>query len=169
LADIKVSGLSLAASFLTTHELPVNEAGTSKKVTGTLIKASVAQGLLLSGFAQVTANQTGWTAVVDVTSLTVTVTPAVAGRRFRITVFIQAVSSTVTTDTLIVTIVKDGTTIGQANATNGNHLHCVAVDQPTLAAHTYKAQIQRVGTGTGTLSASGTGPAFISVEDIGPN
>ena len=39
MADTKVSGLVAAAAALTTHELPVNEAGTSKKVTGSQLRA----------------------------------------------------------------------------------------------------------------------------------
>lgn len=41
MADTKVSALTAAASFLLADEIPVNEAGTSKKATGTQIQASV--------------------------------------------------------------------------------------------------------------------------------
>ena len=37
MADTKISGLTAAASFIMTDELPVNESGTSKKVTGAQI------------------------------------------------------------------------------------------------------------------------------------
>lgn len=105
--------------------------------------------------------------MVDITSLTLTVTPAAASRRIRITCDIPAVSSTVATDLIIVTIMEGATQLGQKNVLQGSGLTAFAIITPTLAAHTYKAQIQRVGTGNGTLSASGTAPASLLVEDIG--
>lgn len=41
MADLKVSALTAATSFLDADEFPVNESGTSKKVSGTLLKAWV--------------------------------------------------------------------------------------------------------------------------------
>lgn len=165
MADVKVSGLTAAGSFLDTHEFPVNEAGTSKKVTGTQIRAKVAQGTM--GYVQVTANQAGWTTVVDITSLTLTVTP-VAGRRLRITLYIASVQSSVGTDVIILGINEGVTQLSQANAIGSNTM-CVAtaVVTPTAAAHTYKGTIQRVGTGTGTINAGTTFPAYLLIEDIG--
>jgi hypothetical protein len=41
MADTKISALTAATSFLDADEFPINEAGTSKKVTGTLLNAWV--------------------------------------------------------------------------------------------------------------------------------
>src|SRR5256885_7519892 len=53
MADTKISALTAATSFLDADEFPVNEAGTSKKVSGTTLKAWV--GTVLNNFS--TASQ----------------------------------------------------------------------------------------------------------------
>ncbi len=171
MADIKVSGLTAVAAALTTHELPVNEAGTSKKVTIAQIFALLPQGTLSGGYAQAVASQGGITTVVDLTSLTVTVTP-LAGRRIKITGSI-IVQSTVANDAILMRIQEGATVL------HGAQMHVLVINQddtlektvilqPTASAHTYKLTLQRAaGTGTITMSAAGTQPAFILVEDIG--
>lgn len=169
--DTKVSGLAGAAAFLTTHELPVNEGGTSKKVTGAQIVALAAQGTL--GYIQVTANQTPITALVDLTSLTLTKT-FLAGRRYRIS-GVTSWSGTIAADSVQVTIVD---TVGPTtlNLTNTNITstgqvfpnYVSAIIVPGGVAKTYKLQAARVvGSGTETMGASATQPAFLLIEDIG--
>src|SRR6266852_9533064 len=94
MADTKVSGLPAVAAALTTHEIPVNESGTSKKVTVAQIMALLPQGKL--ALQTVTANQTGITALVDLTGLTAcTITAAQAnGRRIRISCQVRAQQNT---------------------------------------------------------------------------
>ena len=171
MADTKVSGLTAAASFLTTHELPVNEAGTSKKVTGAQILAATSQGTL--GYVAVTANQSGITTLVDLTSLTLTIT-FLATRRIRITGITQW-SGTVGADSVQVTIVDTSgpTVINLSNTgivTTGQVYpgYVTAVVVPGAGARTYKLQAARVvGSGSETLNASATGPCFLLIEDIG--
>jgi hypothetical protein len=170
-ADTKVSGLTAAASFLATHEFPVNEAGTSKKVTGAQIQATVAQGSGgASWYAQVTANQGTFVAQTDLTSLTVTVTP-LAGRRIRVTGWVAAFTSSVTGDTAALFIMEGATQLAQANTdcpVGGGFAQAVAILTPTAVAHTYKLAASRSnGTGNVTMNAAVTYPAFILVEDIG--
>jgi hypothetical protein len=169
MADIKVSGLAAVAAFLGTHEYPVNEAGTSKKITGTQLIAAVAQGTLSGGYVQVTANQTPNTVNVDVTGLTVTVTPGVS-RRIKLTFFCGATGSSVTTDTLQIYIQEGATVLQQINSpalTVNPAVTGSVVLTPTNAAHTYKATCTRTGTGNVTLFASATQPMFLLAEDIG--
>ena len=45
MADTKISGLPAAGGFISTDELPVNEGGTSKKVTGAQVLAYVSTTL----------------------------------------------------------------------------------------------------------------------------
>jgi hypothetical protein len=174
MADTKVSGLTAAASFLTTHEIPVNEAGTSKKVTGAQVLAVVAQGTAGSAYyAQVVATQGTYTAATDLTSLTVTIT-APAGRRFLITAT-APFSSSVATDAAQLNIQEGATVLGVATlnnvgATGTVSSTCVsmAVITPTAGAHTYKLVSQRTaGTGNITMAASALAIAFILIEDIG--
>lgn len=125
------------------------------------------------GYAQVVASQGGITTEVDLTSLSVTVT-AGTSRRLRITAQLL-LSSTVATDHAGFSI-KEGAT--QLNGTSApfsgtasrNTTHYCAVSiTPTSGSHTYKLTAARqAGTGTITMGASSTNPAFILVEDIGP-
>ncbi len=169
--DTKVSGLTAAASFLTTHEIPVNEAGTSKKVTGAQVLAATSQGTL--GYVQVTANQTPITTLVDLTSLTLTIT-YLATRRIRIT-GITNWSTTVNADSVQVTIVDTAgpTVLATANVglvSTGQVFfgYVTAVIVPGAGAKTIKLQAARVvGSGSETMGASATQPAFLLIEDIG--
>lgn len=172
MADTKVSGLTAVAAALTTHEIPVNEAGTSKKVTIAQILALGAQGALSGGYAQITANQAGITTAVDITGLTVTVT-VLAGRRIQLTCYMNLIDTNAT-DSIAVFLMEGATqlavcgvnapvNIGQSALGN---VMCVLT--PSAAAHTYKVQVSRTaGAGSVTVSASATNPAFLLAEDIG--
>jgi hypothetical protein len=145
---------------------------TSRTLAGAFTAAQandLAQGTL--GYAAVTANQGSITTLVDLTGLTVTVT-VVAGRRLKITGHCT-LASTVATDTVELVLVKDGATaqlarFGNAQANILQFIDIFFVDTPTAGSHTYKLQADRqAGTGTLTMNAGGTFPAFILVEDIG--
>src|SRR5437773_562988 len=106
----KYSGLTAAASLLTTHEWGVNEAGVSKKVTGLQVINAGAPGTGQFGsaaYAQVTANQGTFTALTDLTSLTVTVTIG-AGRRIKITGY-AGLGSSVANDYMQI-LIREGST-----------------------------------------------------------
>src|SRR5712664_756362 len=99
MADTKISGLSAVTAFATTQEWGVNDSGTSKKISGAQLIAAVGQGtgqFAAAAYVQVTADQGTFTAITDLTSLTVTVTVG-AGRRIRITCLF-ALSSSVAAD-----------------------------------------------------------------------
>lgn len=127
------------------------------------------------GYAEVTANQGSITAEVDLTSLTVTVTVG-SNRRIRITGYVPALSSSVAGDGGRLSI-KESTTllqlaqdeIGSTAAGASPTLIAQTVEMPSAGSHTYKLTAQRVsGTGTLTMNADATFPAYILVEDIGP-
>jgi hypothetical protein len=134
--------------------------------------ADLAQGTI--GYAQVTASQGSITTLADLTGLTVTVT-LVAGRRIRI-VGSVLVGSTVATDVIRLHI-REGATDLQirdtvpsvvSGTTTNINLECSVVLQPSAASHTYKLSLERLaGTGTLTMGAGATYPAFILCEDIG--
>lgn len=131
--------------------------------------AAVPAGTL--GYAQVTASQTGITASVDLTGLTVTVTVS-AGRRIRLS-FFGLLQSTVSGDSgqiqaqegatvLIAAIADIGTTPVNASVAGS------VILQPTAGVHTYKLTAARaVGTGSLTMAAGANNPAWIMAEDIG--
>jgi hypothetical protein len=169
-ADTKVSGLSAVAAFATALEFPVNDAGTSKKITGAQIIAALPQGTLPSGYAEVTANQGTFTALTDLTSLTVTVTIA-AGRRIRVSA-LAAFSSSVSGDVAQFYIREGATSLQIVNVACATSAGFYAVASviltPSAAAHTYKLSAQRQGgTGNITMNAAAATPAYILVEDIG--
>lgn len=127
-------------------------------------------GLGVLGYAQVVANQGSITGTaVDLTGLSSAVTVGVS-RRVRISAQI-AVQSTVHDDNVRLDILEGAAfqNLGQLQITTSqNILRCAAVITPSAGAHTYKLQLSRTtGTGTITMAAGASNPAFILVEDIG--
>lgn len=123
---------------------------------------------------RVTANQGSITTAVDLTSLTTTFT-AVSGRRYKVTGHAMF-QSTVADDIAIMTIMEGATQLQQGDSlcrpaalaiTNHAEVVLACPADITAAAHTYKLQAARSGTGTVTMVAAATFPAFILVEDIG--
>lgn len=170
----KTSGLLAAASLLATHEIAVNEAGTSKKVTGAQIRAAVAQGTGGGAwYAALVANSAAFSALTDIAGLAITITPLV-GRRIRVKVSLLPVGS-VSGDQWTFTI-QEGATILQTGffttPTGGNPyvppVIIEAILTPTNAAHTYKLTgVRSAGTGTLYIQATATAASFILGEDIG--
>jgi hypothetical protein len=127
------------------------------------------------GYAEVTANQAGiGTGGADLTGLTVTVTVGTS-RRIKVTGFVRAWSQTVAnariafrvqeSTTILNEVVVEGSPVA-GNAGDGNQVVWVAT--PTSGSHTYKLTAGVLDTGTTTMNAAATYPAFILVEDIGP-
>jgi hypothetical protein len=116
------------------------------------------------GYATATTNQTGITTEVDVTSLSTTVA-ILTGQIIKVTVQIYNIESTVLTDDIDI-VIKEGATVFQYSRSVGKgHATAIAWISPSAGNHTYKATVQRAaGTGTLTLQAGATYPAFISVE-----
>ena len=123
------------------------------------------------GYAQVTANQGSITTGSDLTGLSVTVTVA-AGRRLKITGF-AAFNASVANEGNTFQIRESTTVLNSVltmltNATIQETAVVYAVVAPTVGAHTYKLyDLRQFATGTHSLIASATSPAFILVEDIG--
>lgn len=125
------------------------------------------------GYAQVTANQGSITnVIVDLTSLTLTFTAA-ASRYYKITGY-GLLATTVADDMFAVSITDGaGTQLQQAScqirvATVTQFFIVQVVVQPGAGSKTYKLRcVRTTGTGTGTLTASATFPAYILIEDIG--
>lgn len=127
------------------------------------------------GKASITTNQTGITTAVDVTNLTLTLTPN-ASRTIEIAWQFTAVSNT-SGDNCILNVVKDGSIIDffQYGASTVDNLVCVSgrtIDQnPTNASHTYKLNFGRTGSSGGTWTIKGANPGrgWLWVYDVGPN
>lgn len=136
-----------------------------------LLVAALPLGIL--GYAEVTANQGSITTLADLTGLTATVTVG-TDRRIRVIGYIGASVDTVSDTTATLHIRESSTTLQTArNRPVGNSrqavLAAVWVGAPSAGSHTYKLSLEReVGTGTLTMHAASTNPAFLLVEDIGP-
>lgn len=125
------------------------------------------------GYAEVQSNQGSITTVADLTSLSVVVTVPTDGTRIKITGQIR-VQTTVNADTVILSIKEGATTLNVGSTalpSSGFATTVIAFHTPTLTAtagsHTYKLTLERSGgSGTLTMVASSTGPAFILVENI---
>jgi len=144
-------------------------------LTGTIWRhaALVSDYDAVLGYAQVTANQATITTAVDLTGLTTTVTVPYAAHRIRIKAEVQFQSS-VADDVAQVLIMEGATQLNAGPmlcrpAATALKVIAHAIIVPTAASHTYKLQGQRLsGTGSVTMTASATAPAFILVEDLGP-
>lgn len=125
------------------------------------------------GYAQVTSDQGSITTEVDLTGLSVTFT-AVAGRRYRVTGQIL-VTSTVQYDLVYFKLTNSSNTTLQlvpwtipAASSNMAPPPINFVVAPGGGSTTYKLRLLRQsGSGTVTMGANATYPAFICVEDIG--
>lgn len=123
------------------------------------------------GYASVTANQGSITTEVDLTSLTVTATPA-SGRRIKVTCFVT-LKTTVTNGPIAVFINEDGSDVQifehiLPTLSQNYSFQFSTIRTPSNASHTWKLRASNDGgSGTVTLVASSTQPAWIEVEDIG--
>lgn len=124
------------------------------------------------GYAQITADFGPFSAVTDITGLSVAVTVG-SGRRIRITGFCSFADGTVNGDTMFWQVWEGATQLSSVQTQEGSTGHTavptvLAVLTPSAGAHTYKIRGARAsGTGTFTVKAAATSPAFILVEDIG--
>ena len=126
------------------------------------------------GYAEKTANQTGITSIVDVSSLTVTWT-AVASRRYR-TSFVILVGSTVLDDVATIRITDSSNNVKQdcalycRSTTVVTATLCGSVVETGLSGSTTRKlrAVRTAGSGTMEIAAAATYPAYILVEDIGP-
>lgn len=115
-----------------------------------------------------------FTTITDVTGLSVTFT-AVANRRYKISV-VGLIISSVANDVAQL-IIADGsnTTLAVSQVVCASTSYSVQagtflLTQPSAGSVTYKARVFRAsGTGTCTLQAAATYPAYILVEDLGPS
>jgi hypothetical protein len=179
-ADAATAGVSTAASRgdhkhgRESFATPVATAssGNSAGAAATLPRSDhVHQSPGTLGYAQVTANQGGFSAETDLTSLAVTVTVG-SGRRIRIS-FCGLTERTVA-DGVNRFAIKEGATTLQlvdevpTPASITKTATGSVILTPTAGSHTYKLTLQRVtGTGTVQLTANATFPFYILVEDIG--
>jgi hypothetical protein len=159
-----------AGTKVPTAELGGAGADNTKFLRGDQSWATPTSGPVTLGYAEAVTPQSGITTVVDITSLSVPVTVA-ASRRLRITGH-YLVKSTVAGDKAETTITQDGTILAYdetyLHAANGDQLVIVqAIVIPSAGTRTYKLRVARaLGTGTVTVDADPTYPAWLLVEDI---
>jgi hypothetical protein len=143
-------------------------------------QASIIQGQVAPGgtygFVELSATQGTFTALTDITGLTLTVAPPL-GRRYRIETVVP-LSSSVALDILAITITEGSTVLAGDQKTNPSvggftDLHASKVIVADGAVHTYKVQAERAaGTGNVTMQAGQTQVgvthyAHLLIEDIG--
>ena len=149
--------------------MPVRTAYAGAAVSGEVLTAANVNKLPGGwiGYAEVTANQTGITAVTDLTGLSVAVTVGTS-RRLRVTGFIHI--GNVAGSSISFAIKEGATTLQDAVANSvAGAVWTMAVHTvltPTAGAHTYKLTL--AGSSATDMLAATTYPAFILVEDIGP-
>jgi len=120
---------------------------------------------------QFSTSSVGSITTTPVTILTIT-TSATGGEIVRLMFTCQGVSSTVATDTFEMRILNGATQIGAyrvpLSGTNTSGVTFFAIDVPSAGPITYTVNCVRTGgTGTGTLAAGATSPAYLVLEQIG--
>jgi len=142
--------------------------------TGAVYTASQANNFPFGRVAapiNITTNQTGITAQVDITGATITFT-AIAGRLYK-ACWLGLFNTTVSTDTFNFLLTDGSNSIQQqcitCPATTGDvSFYGTHVFTPGAGSITRKIRCQRQsGTGTGQLTAGGTFPFQFWIEDIG--
>lgn len=165
------SGAAIATSKL------ADDAGitSAKLATGSVEGAKLSTSAITLGYAQITGNfTTTSTSQVQVTGLTAAVTIPAGGRRVKITAYAPDLQQSSSTGSIYLGIwdgaVNTGTqltisiyTPNSANTTSP--IVAMAVVTPSAGAKTYNVSI-KAGSGTATLEAGATYPAFILVEAI---
>lgn len=120
------------------------------------------------GYSVVTANQTGITAITDLTGLSVSVTVN-TNRLIRVSGIARVTQSPADgwTDLRI----REGTTTLAYSIVYGNAditQNVWTLLATTAGTHTYKLSLEKLsGTGTASLDAAADHPAWILVEDLG--
>lgn len=153
--------------------MPVRTAYAGAAVAGEVLTAANVNRLPGGwiGYAQVTASQTGiGSAATDVTGLTVAVT---VGASRRIAIRAQAGAQQQTETALAeFNIYEDTTRLTRHPVTIAAGLFDMmspsVVLTPAAGAHTYKI-VAHTAAGTLDILASGDWPAYILVEDLGPD
>jgi len=140
----------------------------SKGTSGVTING--AKPWLFLGSASAVADQGSITTIVDLTSLSVTVTVPTGATTVRITSFVKAGNTTV--DNINFVYIFEGATqlsadplLSRSNASTGAVTHKpVYIGTATAGSHTYKLRADNGGAGTMTARASATAPNYIIVE-----
>jgi len=130
-----------------------------------------ARGGLVMAYASVTTAES-FTTLADATGLSLTFT-AIAGRLYKISLH-GLLRSSVTTDVAQL-LIADGAnntiSVGQVLCVDASFAvtcSCFALVSPSAGSVTYKARFVRSsGSGTCTLDAAATYPAYIIAEDVG--
>jgi hypothetical protein len=129
-------------------------------------------------YVQITAGTASFTTIADLAGLTSTKTYT-ANRRILIAGYLPRVQNVTTANIAAHIFIREGSTkLASAHVfegpitSNGGGQHCniSVVITPTAASHTYVISGERdSGADTHIIGDSSTAPAWLRIEDIGPN
>lgn len=124
------------------------------------------------GYVEVTADQGSITTAVDLTSLTLTVTVGTS-RKVNVRGKVESTSTVADSTTVLGIRNGAGTQLQRATvphtSTATYTLFVEHFENPSSGSNTYKLNMARgSGTGTLTMGAAATQPAFIVAADVGP-
>lgn len=147
--------------------------GTTALAAGAVQASQLATNAITLGYVQITGNiTTTSTSQVQATGLTATVTIPSGNRRIKITVYTVAFANATTANGCSLSLwdgtVGSGTQIQSLNQVpSTNTFACmIASVTPAAGSKTYNVGFASVSSGTTTISAGSTSPAFILVEAI---
>jgi hypothetical protein len=142
--------------------------------SGSVSGAALATSAITLGYAQITSSVSGISTIAQVTGLTATVTIPAGGRSIEITAytpaFVGSGANTVGQFNIWDGVVNVGTKLNDStvivtNAGFGNYAIVKAIVTPAAGSKTYNIGAS-ITSGTATITAAATTPAFISVKAI---
>jgi hypothetical protein len=128
------------------------------------------QGLV--GYAQITSNSVAFSALTLISGLSITWT-AVAGRRYSLR-FSGEIIQGVATDVWVMSLEDTSATLKRITACNNNtsstSVEATYITNASISgSKTWRLNgVRAGGTGTITVGASSTYPAYLAIEDLGP-
>jgi hypothetical protein len=120
---------------------------------------------------RVTDSSTWTTAISDVAGMSQAVTVN-ANRKIRISACFSVTTSTEDAHDFYI---REGSTALRGvrhvwgNISPSDFIDFSVVLNPSAGSHTYKLSAEKANAGTGNILASGTNPAFLLIEDLGPS
>lgn len=131
MADTKISALTAATAMADANEFAINEAGTSKKLTGTLIKAWI--GDVLSNQSTATQNITaGVSAYLTGSNISVPVGKLRVGTIFKWRLSVVKTNAGTAANSIILRVGTNGTTADTAVLTFTTGTGTAAIDQALI-------------------------------------
>jgi hypothetical protein len=168
-----IYGISVTGGTIGSAAYGAGSISSTAIATNGVAASNLATSAITLGYAQITGNiTTTSTTFVQATGLSVTVTIPAGGRRIKVTVYTVSVANSVSANGTVLSLwdgtVGSGTQIQQTNVVPATNIamSLIWAGTPSAGSKTYNVGFSSVSSGTSTITAGTTSPAFILVEAI---